>query len=269
MAIVAVAQDHPEPSGVLDLRAVDGVLTLTLDPKASFDALRVAVRDAFSATPDRFRGMDARLDFGERGIDLFDLRRIIHVLKDEFGVTVTGLFCTSESLLRYAERELKLRIWTHRVAEPEPTPPELAAAPDEPAVAADEPAGEPSIAVIDDGVLERTLTLDRSIRSGQVVRFAGDVLVFGDINPGAEVIAGGNVLVFGALKGMVQAGTRTEDRAFVMGFDLRPAQLRIGRRIAFPADRPKHPVKPNFTPEIAWVDKGEIVIDPYTGRLPR
>lgn len=266
MVNLAVAQAPPEPSGVLNLRAIDGVLVLTLDPKASFDALRVAVRDAFSATPDRFRGMDARLDLGDRGIDLFDLRRIIHVLKDEFGVTVTGLFCTSESLLRYAERELKLRIWTHRVVEPELPTPEPAP---ESIAPQEEAPSEPPHSLVDDGVLERTLTLDRSIRSGQVVRFAGDVLVFGDVNPGAEVIAGGNVLVFGTLKGMVQAGTRSEDRAFVMGFDLRPAQLRIGSRIAFPAERSKAGAKSSFTPEIAWVDKGEIVIDPYTGRLPR
>ncbi|MCB9796812.1 MAG: hypothetical protein H6741_29275, partial [Alphaproteobacteria bacterium] len=193
---IAVAEEVPESGRVLDLHAVDGVLVLSLDAKASFEALRESVREAFSASPDRFRGRDARLDLGERGIDLFDLRRLVHVLKDEFGVTVTGVYCTEESLLRFSERELKLRIYASKpereepeVSEPEPTPEPARAGAAQPAVVEPEPGPAPK---------GNTLTIDRSVRGGQVVRFSGDVLIFGDVNPGAEVLADGNILVFGA-----------------------------------------------------------------------
>lgn len=274
MAIAA--ENAPETGSVLHLRAQDGVLVLELDPQAAFEALRQGVRDLFGASPDRFRGMDARLDLKDRGIDLFDLRRLIHVLKDEFGVTVTGLICTQENLQRFAERELKLKVRTHRPAAadlleptpptpldpPEPGPKAAAAAAPTPAPAPDEPTAE------EDNAGRRTLVLERALRSGQVIRHGGDVLVMGDVHAGAEVIAGGNVLVMGALRGLAHAGCRGDAAAFVLALELRPTQLRIGRNIAFPGERPA-PGRAGWIPEIAWVNDTEITIEPYAGRLPR
>ncbi|MCB9762894.1 MAG: septum site-determining protein MinC [Alphaproteobacteria bacterium] len=268
---IAAAVEVPELGGVLDLSAVDGVLVVTLDAKASFEALRVAVRETFSATPDRFRGRDARLDLGDRGIDLFDLRRLVHVLKEEFGVSVTGVYCTEESLLRFAERELKLRIYARR---PEADAPAIAPedAPALPVVESEPPPAAPSVepdAPVTEAA-QKVITIDRGLRSGQQVRFSGDVLVFGDVNPGAEVVAGGNIVVFGALKGMVHAGSVGDDNAVIMAFEMRPTQLRIGRHIAFPTGSPDRATSRNgYSPEIAWVDRGEIVIEAYQGRLPR
>lgn len=277
ITMAIAAENAPDPGSVLHLRAQDGVLVLELDPQAAFEALRQGVRELFGASPDRFRGMDARLDLKDRGIDLFDLRRLIHVLKDEFGVTVTGLMCTQENLQRFAERELKLRIRTHRAAGPElveapptpldpPEPPPRAApsaAPAAPAVAsaADEPTDEEPSG-------RRTLVLERSLRSGQVVRHGGDVLVMGDVHPGSEVIAAGNVLVMGALRGLAHAGCRGDAAAFVMALELRPTQLRIGRNITMPGER-QPPARAGWFPEIAWVNGADITIEPYAGRLPR
>lgn len=283
------AEQNPPSGGALVLHALDGVLVLELDPSASFEALRQAVRDTFSASPDRFRGMDARLDLRARTIELFDLRRLIHVLKDEFGVTATGLYCTPENLQRYAERELKLRIWTRRAMDlDEPPTEDEPAQPTAPAAKAEASPAEPSPSSApkaDDEVLEcegdaeeaapaepmgrRTLCIDRGLRSGQVVRYSGDVLVYGDVNPGAEIIAVGNVHVFGALKGTVHAGARGDESAIILSFDLRAPQLRIGRKIAFPAARPATFVRYGHAPEIAWVNGAEITIEPYAGRLPR
>jgi septum site-determining protein MinC len=284
------AEQRPPTGGALVLHALDGVLVLELDPSASFEALRQAVRDTFSATPDRFRGMDARLDLKARTIELFDLRRLIHVLKDEFGVTATGLYCTPENLQRYAERELKLRVWPRRAqdldeppTEDEPAQPTKPAAkaeasPAAKAESAPAPAAEDEVLVCEGDAEElapveplgrRTLCIDRGLRSGQVVRYSGDVVVYGDVNPGAEIIAVGNVHVFGALKGTVHAGARGDESAIILSFDLRAPQLRIGRKIAFPAARPATNVRYGHAPEIAWVNGAEITIEPYAGRLPR
>ncbi len=249
---------------VLGLRAVDGVLHLSLDENASFEALRKSLRDTFSATPDRFRGKNARLEFGTRTIDLFDLRRLTHVLKDEFGIHVTGLYCDQEALLRYAERELKLRIY--------PSLPELQSEPvseDEVEPAQDTPPpeeNEPTAEAFDAG--SRVLTIPHGLRSGQVIHYTGDVVVYGDVNPGAEIVAGGNVLVLGALKGMVHAGSNGDDQSMVIAFDLRPTQLRIGRRITFPTDSPNRAVGV-YSPQIAWVRDETIHIEPYRGKLPQ
>jgi len=46
----------------------------------------------------------------------------------------------------------------------------------------------------------------RTLRSGFSLQYAGHVVVIGDVNPGAEVIASGDVIVWGRLRGMVHAG---------------------------------------------------------------
>ena len=249
---------------VLGLRAVDGVLHLSLDEKASFEALRKSLRDTFSATPDRFRGKNARLEFGTRPIDLFDLRRLTHVLKDEFGVHVTGLYCDQQALLRYAERELKLRVYPSLPQLSEPLPEEDSEpAEDSTAVQEDDPqTAEP----FDAG--SRVLSIRHGLRSGQVIHYTGDVAIFGDVNPGAEIVAGGTILVLGALRGMVHAGSNGDDEAIVLAFDLRPTQLRIGRHITFPTDSPNRAVGV-YSPQIAWVRDETIHIEPYRGKLPQ
>lgn len=261
-----------EDTSVLRLTAVDGVLVLTLDPRASFDALRLAVRKTFSQSPDRFRGADARLDVGYRAIDLFDLRRLIHVLKDEFGVTVAGLYCDADKLQRFAERELKLKVYTRQPPPPVASTTSQAIEADgavvAPAVEAAEPAKADASETLKDGQANKILSVERSLRSGQIVRYGGDVVLYGDLNPGAEVIAGGNILVFGAVKGMAHAGARGNDGAHIVAFDFRPTQLRIGRKIAIPPESRTRSGGRQWTPEVAWVQGGEIVIDPYQGRLP-
>jgi len=268
-------------SGAVKMSMIDGVLVVSLDPKARFEALRQCTRDLFNQTPERFRGYDARLDLATRPIDLFDLRRLVHLLRDEFGVTVTALYCTQTNLTRFAERELKLKVYTER-QENAPKKPAARPAPAKVVISAPQaqtrkltapepepaPAGRPSEPDLQDGGV-RLQTIERSLRSGQKVHFDGDVVIFGDINPGAEVIASGNIMIFGALKGMAHAGARGDDGGLIISFDFRPTQLRIGRKIALPPDHIRRGGGRVWSPEVAWVQGGQIIIEPYQGRLPR
>ncbi|MCB9778453.1 MAG: hypothetical protein H6742_07820 [Alphaproteobacteria bacterium] len=115
---------------------------------------------------------------------------------------------------------------------------------------------------------QRVQSIPRSLRGGQSVRFPGDVVVYGDVNPGAVVEAGGNILVFGALRGLAHAGSHGDEAAVIMAFDLRPTQLRIGGRIAFQGLEDDIPRGPGFRPEIAFVTDERIRIEPWRGRLP-
>ncbi len=283
-AVTPSVSARPAP---FSLRSVPGgALVLELAPGASFDTLRAALRAELGAEPGRYQGATVRIDLGRRDIDLFDLRRLIHLAKDEFGMDVVGLYCTTETLQRQAERELKIKVYVNAPA-PEPPPVVVAAAPATPA-----PTVAPALAgQAEEGPTElvreaatadedeepdgtgRVLTLPGTVRSGAVVRFAGDIQVFGDVNPGAQLIAGGNVLVFGALKGLAHAGARgdlpssTGVGAVILAFDMRPTQLRIGKVILLPAHAPEQAGR-HVAPEIAWLSAGSIVIEPYRGRLP-
>lgn len=284
-----VESDDIQVPSTVTLTAEDGVLLLALESKASFEALREAVRELFSASPDRFRGKDARLDLATRPIDLFDLRRLVHVLGDEFGITVTGLYCTETHLHRYAERELKLKVYPRREVVEAPAPVVEEPVVEEPVLAAEvevEVEAPEPVAPIG----RRSLTLERGLRSGQVVSFNGDVTVFGDVNPGAQLVASGNIIVLGALKGLVHAGSEGDHSATVLAFDFQPNQLRIGRHIVTerealhagqPTKRPRLSLSSFPTPDllrsgrsvplpsIAWVDgENGIQIEAYSGRLP-
>jgi septum site-determining protein MinC len=72
-----------------------------------------------------------------------------------------------------------------------------------------------------------------SLRSGQSLRHAGSVVVVGDVNPGAEVIAEGNVVVLGKLLGMAHAGCTGVAGCIVAALRLQPVQLRIGDKITY------------------------------------
>lgn len=104
------------------------------------------------------------------------------------------------------------------------------------------------------------LMIRRTLRSGQKIHHAGPVVVYGDVNDGAEVIAAGDVLIFGKLRGVVHAGAGGDDHATIGAFGLNPPQLRIGNHIArSPEEKKKKP----RGPEMAVVREGRIVIEPW------
>ena len=79
---------------------------------------------------------------------------------------------------------------------------------------------------------ETALFLNRTLRSGTRIEFAGHVVVFGDVNPGAEVVAERSVIIWGRLRGMVHAGSKGNKKAIIGALDLSPTQLRIAEEVA-------------------------------------
>ena len=88
--------------------------------------------------------------------------------------------------------------------------------------------------------------------------------MIGDINPGAEVIARGDVVVWGRLRGMVHAGAEGDENAVICALDLSPTQLRIAGQIAV---TPKRRGKPQ--PEMARILNGQVVAEPWDPKRER
>ena len=103
-----------------------------------------------------------------------------------------------------------------------------------------------------------TVLLYRNLRSGQKFFTRGNVVILGDINPGAEVIAGGNILVMGALRGMAHAGVFGDENSIVTAYRLSPTQLRIADHITRPPDGEVIVVN---NPELARIRAGKVVIE--------
>lgn len=74
---------------------------------------------------------------------------------------------------------------------------------------------------------ERTLMVKKTLRSGQSVEYDGNVVILGDVNPGAEVNAGGDILIMGALRGTVHAGCNGDKKAIIAALKVMPVQARI------------------------------------------
>lgn len=73
-----------------------------------------------------------------------------------------------------------------------------------------------------------------TLRGGQTLHNLGNIVVIGDVNPGAELIASGDVVVFGSLRGVAHAGAQGDAGARVVALELAPTQLRIATMIAAP-----------------------------------
>jgi septum site-determining protein MinC len=93
------------------------------------------------------------------------------------------------------------------------------------------------------------LYLQTTIRSGVEIRHPGTVVVLGDLNPGGVVIAEGDILVWGRLRGIAHAGARGNRQCRIMALQMEPTQLRIADQVA------RAPATPldQFYPEVAQV----------------
>lgn len=110
------------------------------------------------------------------------------------------------------------------------------------------------------GIYEgRTKFLRRTIRSGQVINYPGNVVVIGDVNAGAELYAGGNIIILGALRGYAHAGYGGNPKAIVAAFYLQPEILQIADIMT---RSPEDNVKPPY-PEVARVKGDTIIVEPY------
>jgi septum site-determining protein MinC len=104
------------------------------------------------------------------------------------------------------------------------------------------------------------LLVRRTLRSGQALRHAGHVVLIGDVNPGAEVVAGGDVVVWGKLRGIVHAGAMGDESHVVCALELAPTQLRIGSLVTRSPDEKR---RRRVRPEMAFVSRGQIVVEPW------
>lgn len=204
-------------------------LRVQIDDTAEWVAVIEALRDQLTRSSGFFSGARLVVEVGDRQMDDHQMAEIL-ALMEQHGVRPESLAAaTRES--RAAARAAGI---TGRPM-PEGALPQQTAAPD----------GESTLVC-------------RTLHSGQVVRHQGHITLIGDINPGAQIIAGGSVVVWGRLRGLVHAGALGDTSVLVCALDLRPTQLRIANLIARAPDgeRVNHP-------EIARIENETIVVEAW------
>jgi septum site-determining protein MinC len=200
----------------------DGLL-VSLDD-ASWDDQRSAFLTRVDAQPAFFKGARLALDVASQVLHVDDLVALRDQLSDR-GIFLWAILSESPT----TENTAQLLGLATRVSKPRPeelrsTPPEAH--------------GE-----------DAALFISRTLRSGTRIEYNGHVVVFGDVNPGAEIVAEGNIIIWGRLRGMVHAGAKGNIQAVVCALDLSPTQLRIASE-ASPVLKPQQ----NPKPEIARIN---------------
>ena len=195
-----------------------------------------------------FSGADVIVDLGERNLGDEEITFYRQVLEDR-GVVVRG-FTAASPQGRAAIR--KAGYHPLQIAPPErPSPmpgPGFSASTAAQIHPVNPEAGE-------------ALYLRRTLRSGARIRHHGNLVLLGDVNPGAEVAASGDIIVWGTIRGMVHAGALGDDGAIICALGLNPTQLRIGSHYALPPSDKKG--NPPGTPERVRLENGRLVVEPW------
>ncbi|HBY98992.1 MAG: septum site-determining protein MinC [Ardenticatenaceae bacterium] len=217
-------------------------LAITIGPEGDFDEVCSAIAAHLERGGQFFRGASVLIDLGPRHLTA-DQLDVLRTLLSDHGVTLTALRGDDP-----ATRAAALKIGLELPFLPTPTT----------LVAEDYVPANSELALI----------IRRTLRSGQAVHHQAAVVVLGDVNPGAQVIAGGDVIVFGALRGVVHAGASGDDQRVVCALELAPTQLRIGGYIARAPDEKRRRSRLPFRrkhlqPEVARVQNNTIVVEPW------
>jgi len=270
------AQEPPAPPvdvrPVALLRGSATGLEIVVDGNAASDAIADAVARRLAEAPSFFRGCDARVRVEDRPLEPGSLAKL-DAIASRFALRIVEVSAPRPRGTDAVPEPTPATGSTPEPAGPEavaspmpadqavsPSPPETEPAPEPPPPV---PAAVEAPTVDFHGSETPTRLIVGPIRSGVVLEHVGHLVVFGDVNPGAEIRAQGNIVVLGRLRGTAHAGIgRTV--GFILALRLEPQQLRIGRQIA----RASEGDAAAAHPEIAHVTGANIIVERYQGRLP-
>ena len=206
------------------LSGTDYGLLLRLEWDSPLPQLLVELEEYLQQSPKFVAGAQVLLELGSRPVLQQDMEQLAVVLS-RYGVMLQGVVPTLDGLER--------------------RPP---------------PTSRPTFVPSPPDVQTLVHVEQRTVRPGEKVAAEGHLIVVGDVNPGAEVIAGYNIFVWGALRGSAYAGVPDHEEAIITALHFAPIQLRIAEHIARP---PEARPSASGTPELARIDQNAIVVEAW------
>ena len=223
-------ESHP----TVELKGFRDGMRLIIDPEASMDQIEQAIVERMAGLGDSLSGMTMNMDLGSRSLNDKELVRLKKLLNENYGLEVKQIIGDAQDEPRKTET-------THIAGVP--------------ALHSEERIYN-QLAQLN----EETRFIRHTLRSGQIERaLEGNMVILGDVNPGAEVVAAGDIIVLGALRGVAHAGALGNTSSIIFALNLLPTQLRIGRFITrAPAEQQRRQ-----RAEIARVLEDAIVVEEY------
>lgn len=239
-------------SSMPDLVTIKGIsqgVLATLNEEGAWPEITRQLTELIDQQAAFFKGAHLVLDVKGRPISKDILIGLIDLL-EERNVALAAVLSSEESTLQVAR---DLALLTDLADVQPPTRPNRPA-PEPPPTEEDDTPAYDSEEYGTVGVL-----IKRTLRAGRTIRSRGHVVVIGDVNAGAEIIAVGDVIIWGKCRGTVHAGAQGDENAVVCALELTPTQLRIGGLITIPPQEGRH----NPRPEMASVKDGRIEAAPW------
>lgn len=259
-------EEKQSVQGQIAIKGTRNGLLLTLEPETPFVDLLNALSERLAESPSFFRGASLAVDTSRR------------LLRNNERLQLEDLLSYYQVSMAPLEQMQPLR----KKTAPLPDPLSVSGSPmvlaqgsslegsfRADALMASQQGGETSSAAHTQREVREsmdTLFLRRTVRSGQAIHHSSNIVVMGDVNHGAEIVAGGDIMVWGVLRGMVHAGYPDNENASVCALLLAPVQLRIAHLLS----RPPEGVEVQPRPEVATIRQGQIVVETWiNGRPPR
>ena len=237
-------EEKQSVQGYIALKGTRNGLLLTLEPETPFSELLNALSDRLAEAPGFFRGASLALDTSRRMLRVNERTQLEDLLA-HYHMSVTPLEQIAAMQQKNGEQQ-------SASASSDDTAPNIV------------PSSETNQTQRDPREIDDTLFIRRTIRSGQAIHHTSSIVILGDVNPGAEIVAGGDIIVWGVLRGMVHAGYPDNESACVCSLQLAPVQLRIARLLSRPPEGAG--AQPN--PETAAIKNGRIVVETWASGRP-
>jgi septum site-determining protein MinC len=248
-----LASKEKQPVQDIAIKGTRNGLLLTLEPETPFGELLNALAERLAGAPGFFRGGSLSVDTTQRRLRVSE-RTQLEALLAHYHMSIAPI--PASSTPQASGLTTDRQVLTQDLSRGDSwLASESALSPF---------AGEPITR--DTRESSDTLFLRRTVRSGQAIHHPSNVVVLGDVNPGAEIIAGKDIIVWGVLRGMVHAGYPDNEGAMVCSLLLAPVQLRIAHLLS----RPPEGLDMQPRPEVATIRNEQIVVESWiNGRPPR
>lgn len=220
-------------------------INLILDPDIAFDDLLKAVIEKFKESEKFFKNSKLGISFAGRKLSNEEEQKIIDAITSN---TTIEILCIVDNNEENAEK-MKQQIEAYSEAIER----------------------QCAKAMSSQGEFHRG-----TLRSGQVLESDASITILGDVNPGARVSSGGNIVVLGALKGNARAGIYGDSSCFILALEMDPIQIQIGDLIAKSPDKEKKKRRPSILIrekkdsnelQIAVAREGNIYIEPVSKKI--
>lgn len=225
-------------SDTVSIKGIKDGLLISLSSTEDWQVISRDLAAKLDEKADFFAGARVTVDVGERPVPKYELTSL-KALLERRGLTLVVMQTSSRTTYESAQAlDLRTNI------------------PEDPQKKQQEDALE-GLAIDPEEHGTVGVMIKRTLRSGRIVHSRGHVVVFGDVNPGAQIIATGDIIIWGKLRGMVHAGAEGDTSAVICALDMSPNQLRIAGAIATsPSDKNR-----KIRPEVASVRDNRIVVE--------